>query len=235
VPADHAHRRALSSGRLIGAALLIVAVALGAGAVIVARANGGHGRSARTAGAPAGLVPVPAIAVGGVPAPPAVPIDRSSPLAPIVPGGVVAVAAPVGVRIPAIGVDARIVDLTSANGVLPPPTDVDTVGWYSAGPAPGDVGPALLAGHVDSRSGPAVFWRLRDLRVGDVITVQRADGTSASFTVASVAQYAKNAFPTGQVYGAQPAPVLRLVTCGGSFDSATGHYRDNLVVYADAA
>jgi sortase (surface protein transpeptidase) len=143
------------------------------------------------------------------------------------------VADPARVRIPAIGVDAAVVPLAvDRQGVLPPPpTDVDT-GWWRAGPEPGEVGPAVIVGHVDGRSGPAVFFRLRQLAPGDEIAVNRVDGTTAVFAVERVERHAKDAFPTEAVYGRTPDARLRLVTCGGEFDRSTRHYVDNVVVFA---
>ncbi len=90
----------------------------------------------------------------------------------------------------------------------------------------------MIAGHVDSKSGPAVFYRLRDLKSGAKIIITTGSGKTVTFTVDGVAQYAKTKFPTAAVYGPVPGPVLRLITCGGAFDRTVGHYRDNLVVYA---
>ncbi|HEX8498190.1 MAG TPA: class F sortase, partial [Actinomycetales bacterium] len=141
---------------------------------------------------------------------------------------------PVDVRIPQIGVDSPLVRLgASAQGEMQVPTDFDRAGWFTGGAAPGERGPAVLAGHVDSRTGPAVFYRLAELRAGDRIEVEQRDGDVVRFTVSRVERYAKAAFPTARVYGPVPGPVLRLITCGGVFDRATGHYRDNVVVYAN--
>lgn len=93
----------------------------------------------------------------------------------------------------------------------------------------------MIAGHVDSTTGPAVFYRLRELRLGQPITVTRADGSMVAFAVTEVRQYAKDAFPTADVYGPVPEPELRLITCGGSFDRTRGSYRDNVVVFATLA
>jgi sortase family protein len=143
------------------------------------------------------------------------------------------VARPVRVRIPAIGVDSRIVDIgVDRTGALVPPDTTDVTGWFTAGPLPGATGPALLAGHVDSRAGPGVFFRLREVRAGDVVTVDRADHTSVSFVVDSTARVAKAAFPTELVYSPRPVAMLRLVTCGGSFDPSVRSYRDNIIVNA---
>ena len=113
-----------------------------------------------------------------------------------------------------------------------PPTSTALVGWFAAGRPPGATGPALLAGHVDSRAGPGVFFRLRDLRAGDRVDVVRADGSTASFTVTGHVESAKSAFPTDLVYAPTPGPELRLVTCGGAFDHAARSYLDNIIVQA---
>lgn len=142
-------------------------------------------------------------------------------------------ARPVRIRIPSIKVDAPIVDIgVDATGALAPPETADRVGWFTQGPAPGAVGPALLAGHVDSRAGPGVFFHLVDLRPGAEITVLRADGSAATFSVVSTARVAKTAFPTELVYAPLPVPMLRLVTCGGTFDRSVRSYRDNVIVEA---
>jgi len=143
------------------------------------------------------------------------------------------VAPPARVRIPAIGVDSAVVTIgVDAAGALVPPATTDVTGWFSAGPAPGAVGPALLAAHVDSRAGPGVFFRLVELRPGDEVTVDRTDGTSVMFVVTGTTRVAKTAFPTDLVYSPLPVPAMRLVTCGGSFDRSARSYRDNIVVDA---
>jgi sortase (surface protein transpeptidase) len=141
--------------------------------------------------------------------------------------------APVRLVIPAIGVDAPITTIaTDATGALVPPTSTALVGWFAAGPPPGGTGPALLAGHVDSRAGPGVFFHLRDLRAGDRVDVVRADGSVAAFTVTGRVDAAKTAFPTDLVYAPTPGPELRLVTCGGAFDHTARSYLDNVIVAA---
>lgn len=142
---------------------------------------------------------------------------------------------PVRLEIPAVGVGAGVDPLgLRGGGELDVPARFDRVGWWSGGPAPGAPGPAVLVGHVDSRRGPAVFFRLRDLVPGDELTVRRDDGLSVTFTVERSASYAKAQFPTAEVYGPRDRSVLRLVTCSGRFDRSTGHYEDNLVVFAVA-
>jgi LPXTG-site transpeptidase (sortase) family protein len=142
---------------------------------------------------------------------------------------------PTGVRIPAIGVDATALvplKIMPANGELEAPVKFEDTGWYAAGPVPGEPGPAVIAAHVDSRDGPAVFFRLKELRAGDAVLVPRSDGSTVRFTVTSVERYPKDAFPTQKVHGPTPDRELRLITCGGAFDHAKRSYRDNIVVYA---
>jgi sortase (surface protein transpeptidase) len=134
--------------------------------------------------------------------------------------------------IPSIGVRAPVVGVgLEANGAMQTP-DPGQVGWYRNGPKPGDPGPAVLVGHVDSRTGPAVFHRLGRLRPGDEILVGRADGTTARFLVGRLERHPKTALPTSRIWTKANRPLLRLITCTGSFDHATGHYRDNLILYA---
>ncbi len=143
------------------------------------------------------------------------------------------VADPVRVRIPAIGVDAPVgpleVDETS---VLPPPDTDEGTGWWRAGPEPGERGPAVIVGHVDSYQGPAVFVRLHEMQAGQEILVDRADGTTATFVATRVERHDKDAFPTEAVYDDTPDPQLRLVTCGGDFDRQDRRYLDNIIIYA---
>jgi Sortase domain len=143
---------------------------------------------------------------------------------------------PVGLAIPAIGVATRLVRLgLEPDGAMAVPEDFGRAGWFAEGPAPGQVGPAVIAGHVDSGRGPAVFYRLRDLRPGDAVLVERADGTRLRFLVEQARSYPKARFPTAAVFGPATAAVLRLVTCTGAFDRVRASYRDNLVVFARLA
>jgi sortase (surface protein transpeptidase) len=142
---------------------------------------------------------------------------------------------PVSIQIPAIGVGARVVAVgLGRNGSMEVPA-VDLAGWYEPGPRPGAAGPAVIVGHVDSRRGPAVFFRLGRLRRGDRIVVGRARAGAVSFVVERVERVPKRELPTTRIWNDTRRPVLRLITCGGSFDRSTGHYRDNVVVYADPA
>ena len=142
-------------------------------------------------------------------------------------------ARPVWLSVPAIGVRTRLVDLgLNRNGTLQVPASTTVAGWFTGSPRPGAVGPAVIAGHVDSRTGPAVFFWLRILHPGQRIYVGRADGTLAVFTVTSVRMYGKDEFPTAAVYGPVPDAELRLITCGGIFDASLGSYLSNVVVFA---
>jgi hypothetical protein len=146
------------------------------------------------------------------------------------------VAAPTRLRVPSLAIDSPLDPLTvDASGALVPPEDWHRAGWFAQGPAPGAQGPAVIAGHLDSRDGPGVFADLARLRAGDQVQVRRADGSSASFVVTRSQVVAKTAFPTAEVYGAVAAPELRLITCGGAFDRRTGHYVDDVVVFARLA
>jgi hypothetical protein len=138
---------------------------------------------------------------------------------------------PTRVRIAAIGVDSPLESLViDGTGALQSPTNFGEAGWFSQGTEPGDAGPAVIAGHVDTKSGPAVFYRLRDLKPGDQAQVQRGP-TWLTFRVTATDKYPKAAFPTAKVYGPTPDPELRLITCGGTFDPTKNSYRDNVVVY----
>jgi sortase (surface protein transpeptidase) len=138
--------------------------------------------------------------------------------------------------IPSIGVHTPVMSLgLESDGTVevPPLKRNAPAGWYRNLATPGEAGPAVILGHVDSaRDGPAIFYRLKELRPGARLSVDRVDGSRVYFTVRSVVRYPKKDFPTASVYGYQPGSELRLVTCGGSFDALRGHYRDNLVVYA---
>ncbi len=135
--------------------------------------------------------------------------------------------------IPAIAVSTPLIRLgLTPSGTLQVPDRFDVAGWYDRSPPPGATGPAVIAGHIDSVRGPAVFYRLSLLRPGDRVYVRRADGSVAVFGVTGVGLYPKDHFPTAEVYGSVPGPELRLITCGGTFDWARHSYLSNVVVYA---
>jgi LPXTG-site transpeptidase (sortase) family protein len=139
---------------------------------------------------------------------------------------------PTHIRIPAIGVDARVVRLgLHRDHTMQTPTDYAETGWYAPGPEPGERGAAVIAGHVDSKSGPAVFYRLGELRRGDAVRITTAGGNVVRFRVTGLEHWPKASFPTKRVFGRTRAATLRLVTCGGAFNGATGHYVDNTIVY----
>ena len=191
--------------------------------ILVLRAPGGPPGPSAAASAPrppvAGAVlagALPAVAMEG----------RPSPTAP-----------PIRLQIPAIGVSTKIVDEgLAAGGALqvPPLTEagVHEAGWYDLGPTPGQVGSAIIVGHVDSYQAAGVFYDLGLLAPGNAVEVTLANGERVHFTVTSVHEYSKAHFPAREVYGAEPYPALRLITCGGAFDAATGHYLSNIVAYA---
>lgn len=138
-----------------------------------------------------------------------------------------------GIRIPAIGVEAPVISLgLTDNERLEVPARADQAGWWSGGERPGQKGPAVIAGHVDSSTGPAVFFRLRELEPGDVVEVTPRGKRTVRFVVDRLENVPKNGFPTREVYGPTPGSTLRLVTCTGSFDESSGSYRDNLIVFA---
>jgi hypothetical protein len=144
---------------------------------------------------------------------------------------------PVSIAIPAIGVRSHVIELGLGpdNTLQVPPltqAGVQETGWYDLGPTPGQVGPAVIVGHVDSTQGPGALYRLGALRPGDQIYVTRADGAVAIFRVDAVDEYSKVSFPTQQVYGPVSYAGLRVITCGGQFDYQTRHYLSNIVVYA---
>ena len=146
------------------------------------------------------------------------------------------VAAPVRLRIPALRLNSPIERLDlRADGTVAVPKRPDVAGWYERGPRPGQAGPAVILGHVDSRDGPGIFLNLARLPGGAVVKVDRADGSTATFHVTKVSRVSKTSFPTDLVYAPTLEPTLRLVTCGGSFDKNRRSYRDNVIAFASAA
>jgi len=140
---------------------------------------------------------------------------------------------PVRLQIPALGVTSAVVGLgLRRNGSMEVPAGAFPVGWYVGGPTPGELGPAVIAGHVDWKGERGAFYGLRELRPGDAVVVDRADGTAAAFRVDRVERHDKSDFPTDRVYGEIGHAGLRLITCGGVFDEGAGEYRDNVIVFA---
>jgi hypothetical protein len=211
---EHEERRRTAA--LLGLVAIIASVLLGA--VALALATTGDPARRPSAIRHASLAPAPAAALPV----PAASLRRRH-----------RVALPVRIAIPRLGVRARIVRLgLNRDGTLQVPANFADTGWWSGGSRPGERGPAVIAGHVDSRTGPAVFFRIGKLRRGDTIRIGRRDGSVVRFAVQRLGRYPKARFPTKQVYGSTPRPTLRLITCSGDFDRSTGHYLDNTVVYA---
>jgi Sortase domain len=213
-PLDSAGRQ--RRGWFAALTLVSLALAIGAFAVAGTRAREAHGAPSQTQR----LLPLPdASAVAGV-ASHVTARGRQMPR-------------PVRIVIPAIGVRAPVIPLhLKRDRTLQVPAVWSQAGWFVGGPEPGEEGPAVIVGHVDSKSGPAVFYRLRALRRGDVIKVVLKNKHTVRFTVQSMRRVPKRHFPTKLVYGRTKTPTLRLITCDGWFNSSTGHYVDNFVVFA---
>lgn len=232
-----ARRWVAAAGAAVAATAIVVLFA------VVVSGGGPPSPKHRSASAPAALNSLPSPGSTAAPSPTSVPAD---PFPPSVAGTSCSASAgpgataPVGLRIPAIGVSTSVIGLgLNADHTLqvPPLNYAGTheAGWYKLGPAPGQVGSAVIVGHVDSTSGPAVFFRLGSLTPGDMVQVIAANCETSTFVITSVEQYSKNSFPTQLIYGPTSDPELRLITCGGVFDSATGHYLSNIVAYAKTA
>jgi sortase (surface protein transpeptidase) len=144
------------------------------------------------------------------------------------------VADPVWLRVPSVGIDTPFVGPLGLNEdqTVQVPEGYEEVGWYRFGPKPGELGPAVVLGHVDSYQGPAVFWPLQRLRAGDRIEIERADGTVGVFVVTHLDQHRQSGFPTEKVYGDIDHAGLRLITCSGTFNHGRQEYSHNLIVYA---
>lgn len=203
----------------VGGRGVLAALALGLALIAVGCAGLVLTRGGPAAGPPLARVPAPDGPAAAIPWP----------------GAADHVAAPVRLIIPAIGVHTALIRLgLTPAGTLQVPTSTTVAGWYDRSPRPGATGAAIIAGHIDSLAGPAVFFHLASLRPGDRAYVRRADGTLAVFRVTAVRTYLKSRFPTSTVYGPAAGPQLRLITCGGTFDPAIGSYLSNVVVYAVA-
>lgn len=170
-----------------------------------------------TVGPPSALMPVPR----GKQAP--VPVAATDDQA----------ALPVRLIVPEIDVRTRLIHLgLTKSGALQVPPTASVAGWYTGSPRPGDIGSSIIIGHIDSLQGPGIFYRLRLLRPGQRVYIRQAGGKLAVFRVNAVHMYLKARFPTATVYGPTPDAQLRLITCGGVFDPATGHYLSNVVAFA---
>ncbi|HUC87696.1 MAG TPA: class F sortase [Candidatus Binatia bacterium] len=141
---------------------------------------------------------------------------------------------PTNISIPAVDINVGLMSVgQAADGTIKMPPILDWIaGWYKDGPTPGQVGPAIIVGHVDNYESIWVFWRLRYVQPGDDIFVTRSDGSTAHFKITALEQYGQNSFPTSIVYGNTNYPALRIITCGGTFSSVTESYNENTVVFA---
>lgn len=141
---------------------------------------------------------------------------------------------PTNLRVSSVGINVDLISVgQKADGSMEvPPLFEPVAGWYKFSPTPGEIGPSVIAGHVDTHKGPSVFWRLREVKSGDVIEITRADGQTVKFKVEALKQFDQANFPTEEVYGNIKHAGLRLITCGGTFNKQTGRYTENTVVYA---
>lgn len=198
------------------AAVVLACGLLGAGTGVAGLAVASQNGRPPARGGSAAVVPVP--------------LGRQAPAPQPSPGRV---ARPAQLIIPSIGVRSRLIRLgLTPSGALQVPASAAVAGWYTGSARPGAIGAAVIGGHIDSRRGPGVFYRLRFLHPGSRVYVRRADGALAVFRVTAVRSYLKARFPTQAVYGPVPDAQLRLVTCGGTFDYAAGHYLSNVIAYA---
>ncbi|WP_328403383.1 class F sortase [Streptomyces sp. NBC_00390] len=207
--------------RSIGRALLWPAAAVGLGFLLVFNSLNPSGQvKPPAAAAAASVAPAPAGPTSAAPsASPALLLPRS---------------VPKRILIPEIDVDAPFTQLSiGKSGALdaPPENDSNLAGWFKGGVTPGERGTAIVAGHVDTKTGPAVFLELSSLKPGSTVDIARADGSVATFKVDSVETFEKKNFPNERVYADTASPQLRVLTCGGSYDKKNG-YTDNVVVFA---
>jgi hypothetical protein len=210
------HRaRPRAFGATRAAAIGLGVVGLSAAGLGTAGALGVRTVATRTPVSPAWDLPAQVV-TAATPAPPTMPADG-----------------PTSVRIPAIAVNTSLEAIAlDADGALTAPAYTDA-GWYVDGTAPGDVGPAVIAGHYDgvAQGSRSVFYRLGELRPGDTVDVRRG-GTWITFVVDAVRTFPRSGFPSALVYGPTPDAELRLITCGGPYDTASASYVDNVVVFA---
>lgn len=233
-PAQRGAHRVRRLRRLRRRAVVTLTVGVGLAVTSVVTLVGSHH------GSPAALQPVAVRA--GVPAAIPGPVPVSATLGPLLrtatparkPARLLHVR-PTAVAIPSVGIDSTLLDLgLNPDRTLRAPTDYARAGWYAGGSYPGDTDsvPAIIAGHVDSWNGPAVFYPLTQVKVGQQVLIRRADGSVAVFDVYAARRYAKDAFPTDTVYAPTARAELRVITCTGTFDRDRRSYLDNLVLFA---
>lgn len=189
---------------------------------------------AMTAALTAGCSGEPAVTVPPQPTSvPSLAVSPTQPVEAVNPPAALARSVPVRVQIESIGVDSALMDLgLNPDGTMQVPPSGFPAGWYTGAPTPGELGPAIIAGHVDWK-GPGVFYNLYKLKRGDRVSITRKDGSKPTFRVTRVQEFPKAQFPTQAVYGNIGNAGLRLITCGGTFNAQSGHYEDNIVVFAD--
>ncbi|MGW7370113.1 class F sortase [Streptomyces sp. NPDC054841] len=208
-----------SSSRSVSRSLLWPATAVALGALLLHNSFDAIGES-RPRPLPAAAAPTPATHKAGSPHASGLALTRS---------------VPTRISIPAISVNAPFTPLKiGPSGQLnaPPPNNKNLAGWFEAGVTPGERGTSIVAGHVDTKTGPAVFVGLSELKPGNKIDITRKDGQVATFKVDSVEMFSKARFPNERVYNDTPSAQLRVITCGGEFDLKTKDYKDNVVVFA---
>ncbi len=140
---------------------------------------------------------------------------------------------PVKISLPSINTEAAVTELgLQPDHTIEVPKDPNQVGWYVYSPTPGEIGPSVMVGHLDSATGPAIFWNLKDLKSGDQFTISRQDGSKATFQVYAMKKFSQDNFPSNDVYGPISDAEVRLITCSGTWLRSQHHYSDNLVVFA---
>ncbi len=203
-------------------AVVIASLVAAAGAFLIVHALLGSSGSL-----PAGALVIPPNVGTAAPAPATAPTAAPLPASD-----------PMRIEIPVLDVSAPVMRLGLGSGgsvQVPPLSNHNLAGWYTRSVTPGQQGTSVILGHVDSYTGESVFFNIKNLRPGDQIKVVRADGTTATFTVDGVQKVEKSTFPGAAIYANTSYPSLRLITCGGPFDSGSGQYLDNIVVYAHLA
>lgn len=180
--------------------------------------------------AAAGVITSGRITSGPGAAVPAAPKSSTGAVAPGLPSSPA-----VSLSVPALGIEHSPLQRLgeNADGTVGVPTSFHQAGWYTGSVSPGQVGPTVILGHVDSYQGPGIFFRLGSLRPGETVSLARADGRTVTYRITGVREYAKNNFPTLSVYANTPVPTIRLITCGGQFDTTTRHYLANIVAYGE--
>jgi Sortase domain len=226
-----------ATSRRRGLAWVVATVLALSGVLLVVRALGDSGQTPPSPApvAAASTSPSPKANGGGHVAPAAGTHKQGAGrggVADLVSGPALPQSVPLRVTIPRLGITSGLVRLGLDSGAMEVPSDPAVAGWYALGPTPGQLGPAVIAGHVTWNLEPAVFYRLSELRAGDRVRVASRDGRTRVFRVDEVRRFAKSRFPTNAVFGTIDYAGLRLITCGGTYDSASHRYLDNVIAFA---